>query len=53
MRGKVPESLATVEIERVAYLSLDMNIAYPEIEALKHFWPKLVPGAIVVLDDYG
>jgi hypothetical protein len=53
VRGKVPDTLATVEIERVAYLCLDMNIAYPERAAIEHFWPRLVPGAVVILDDYG
>lgn len=53
VRGIVPESLQSVEIERVAYLSIDMNCAAPELAALEHFWPKLVPGAIVLLDDYG
>jgi hypothetical protein len=37
----------------VAYLCIDMNIAYPERAALEHFWPKLVRGAVVILDDYG
>lgn len=53
VRGKVPETLSEVEIGQVCYLSLDMNIAAPEIAAIRHFWPKLVPGAPVVLDDYG
>lgn len=52
VRGTVPESLATVSIDKVAYLSIDMNAAYPERAALEHFWPKLVRGAVVVLDDY-
>lgn len=52
VRGRVPESLAEVEIDRVSYLSIDMNIAAPEIAAIEHFWDKLVPGAPVVLDDY-
>jgi hypothetical protein len=52
VRGTVPDVLKTVEIERVSYLSLDMNIAYPERKAIEFFWPKLVPGAVVVLDDY-
>ena len=30
-----------------------MNIVEPEIAALEFFWDKLVPGALVVLDDYG
>jgi hypothetical protein len=53
VRGKVPDALASAPIERVAYLSLDMNVAEPELAALEFFWEKLVPGAPVVLDDYG
>ena len=53
VRGTVPESLATVSIEQVSYLSIDMNLARPEIAALEFFWDRLVPGAVVVLDDYG
>jgi O-methyltransferase len=53
VRGQVPGTLATVPINKVCYLSIDMNLWKPEIAALDYFWPKLVPGAIVVLDDYG
>lgn len=53
VKGYIPESLSTVEIDKVCYLSIDMNAAYPEVEALKYFWEKLSPGAIVILDDYG
>lgn len=53
VQGVVPEVLSTVEIEQVAYLSLDMNCTAPEIAALKYFWPRMTPGAIVLLDDYG
>jgi O-methyltransferase len=53
VRGRVPESLDAVAIDRVCYLQIDMNIEHPERAALAHFWPKLVPGGIVVFDDYG
>ena len=53
VRGIVPATLAQVNIEKVAYLSIDMNCVQPEIEALKHFWPKMVSGGIIILDDYG
>ncbi len=52
VRGRVPESLSTVEIERVAYLSIDMNSAMADTTAFEYFWPRLVPGAVVLLDDY-
>ncbi len=53
VRGAVPETLQQVQENRIAYLSLDMNCFAPEIAALEYFWPKLVPGAYVVMDDYG
>lgn len=53
VQGIIPESLTTVPIERVSYLSIDLNVEYPEREALAYFWPKLAPGGIVVFDDYG
>jgi O-methyltransferase len=52
VRGKVPDTLASVAIDSVSYLHIDMNIAYPERKAIEHFWPKLSTGALVVLDDY-
>lgn len=53
VRGRVPDTLADAGVGDVAYLSIDMNVAQAELEAIKYFWPKLVPGAPVVLDDYG
>jgi hypothetical protein len=53
IRGNVPETLPGAGIDRVCYLSIDMNIAWPERKAIEYFWPKLSPGAFVVLDDYG
>jgi O-methyltransferase len=53
IRGAVPETLPHVAAEKVAYLSIDMNCAEPEIAAAEFFWDKLVPGATMLLDDYG
>ena len=53
VRGKVPDSFASVTIKQVCYLSIDMNIVEPEIAAIEYFWDKLSPGAPVILDDYG
>ena len=53
VRGTVPATLDSVAIEKVCYLSLDMNIAAPERAAIEFFWDKLSPGAVVILDDYG
>lgn len=50
--GPVPDTLPGVTAVRVAYLHLDMNCAPPEVAALEYFWTRLVPGAVVLLDDY-
>ncbi|MGC1595138.1 MAG: TylF/MycF/NovP-related O-methyltransferase [Candidatus Acidiferrales bacterium] len=50
--GSVPDTLPQVDTDKLCYLSIDMNCAEPEIEAMKFFWRKLVPGAVVLLDDY-
>ncbi len=53
VRGRVPDTLEGISISKVAYLSIDMNVASAELAALEHFWDKLSIGAVVVLDDYG
>jgi len=53
VRGAVPSALLDVPSKSVAYLSLDMNCAFPETCALEYFWPKMSPGGVVLLDDYG
>ena len=53
VRGMVPDTLCQFPAgRRVAYLSIDMNIVLPEIAAIEFFWDRLVPGALVLLDDY-
>lgn len=53
VRGLVPDSLSEVPSDAVAYLSIDMNSVEPERAALEHFYPRLVPGAVIYFDDYG
>jgi predicted O-methyltransferase YrrM len=52
IEGAVPETLAQVNARRIAYLHLDMNNPKPETAALRYFWDKLTPGAVILLDDY-
>jgi O-methyltransferase len=52
VRGILPHSLAQAPIEKIAYLCIDLNNAPPERQVIEQLWPKLVPGALVVLDDY-
>lgn len=53
VKGAVPATLDQVRLERAAYVSIDMNAVVPEIAAAEFIWDKMVPGALMVLDDYG
>ncbi|MEN3313300.1 MAG: hypothetical protein V7645_2629 [Actinomycetota bacterium] len=53
IEGSVPATLPLVQADEIAYLHLDMNSSAPEVAALDYFWERLVPGAVVLFDDYG
>jgi hypothetical protein len=48
--GTVPDTL--LDTGPVAFLHVDMNHAAAEESAVRHFWPKLSPGAPMLFDDY-
>ena len=50
--GAIPETLPEVAACQIAFCHIDMNCSPPEIAALSCFWDRLVPGAMVLLDDY-
>jgi len=53
VKGVVPDTLSLIDTDKLAFLSIDMNSAEPEIAAVRQLWPRLVAGAVVLLDDYG
>ena len=53
IKGRVPDTLGEVKADKIAYLSIDMNVTAPEIAAMEYFWERLVPGAVLIHDDYG
>jgi len=52
VRGPVPQVLPQIAADKIAYLSIDMNAAAPEIAAARHLWDRLSPGGVILLDDY-
>jgi O-methyltransferase len=53
VRGIVPESFAVAVPEKIAFLHIDMNSEQAEMLALEHLFDKVVPGGMIVLDDFG
>lgn len=52
-KGRVPDVLHDVAPDRIAFMNLDLNDAEAEIGALEILFDRMVPGAILLLDDYG
>jgi O-methyltransferase len=52
-QGKVPDILTDVAPQKIAFIHLDLNNADAEIGALEVLFDRMVPGAVMVLDDYG
>jgi hypothetical protein len=52
IEAAIPETLPQVWADKIAYLHLDMNCSTPEVSAAHFFWERLVPGALMLLDDY-
>ncbi len=53
VRGVVPRVFGTDTPERIAFLHIDMNSRDAEIAALDHLYDRVVPGGLIVFDDYG
>jgi hypothetical protein len=53
IQGRVPNILPHIPVQRIGLLLLDMNAAAPEQAAADFFWERLVPGGLVLSDDYG
>ena len=52
VQGILPDSLALAPIKRIAYLSIDLNNAIAEQETVEQLWDVVVPGAVILIDDY-
>lgn len=50
--GWIPQSFAGLPERRYRFVHLDLDLHDPTLGALEYFFPRLVPGAIVVCDDY-
>jgi hypothetical protein len=48
----VPEYVDSKPLMKISLLNLDTDIYEPAVTILENFWPKIVKGGILILDDY-
>lgn len=51
-RGDVFDTLPAAKFERVGFLHVDLNHADVEVFGIRHLWPLMPKGAVMLLDDY-
>jgi len=53
VKGKVQDTLPGNTPDRIALLRLDTDWHDSTVAELKHLYPKLSPGGVLIVDDYG
>lgn len=50
--GKLPYELEKTNIVDISFLHIDLNSPSIEVACLQKLWPRIIPGGIVLIDDY-
>lgn len=53
LTGFIPDILKNLPDKKISFLHIDLNSAIAENAALEFLKSKLIPGAIILFDDYG
>jgi O-methyltransferase len=53
VKGFLPEALDSAGPERIGFLHIDLNSPRAEISVLERLFQRVLPGGVVVFDDYG
>lgn len=52
-KGWIPETFAGLETNRYAMAHIDVDLYKSALDCCDYFYPRLVPGGILLFDDYG
>lgn len=52
IQGRAPEILAERAPEQICFLHMDLNNATAEVQALDALFERIVPGGVIIFDDY-
>lgn len=52
-RGWIPDRFSEVQSRRFRLVHIDVDLYQPTRDSLEFFFPRLVRGGVIILDDYG
>lgn len=50
--GWIPESFLPDRTDLYRFVHVDVDLYQPTKDSLEYFWPRLVPGGVIMCDDY-
>ncbi len=51
--GFIPDTFANLDIQRLAFAHIDVDLYQSVLDSVAFVYPRLVPGGIIIFDDYG
>ncbi|MBI3889900.1 MAG: class I SAM-dependent methyltransferase, partial [Candidatus Wallbacteria bacterium] len=51
--GWIPSRFGEVENSRFCFVHIDVDLHDPTLQSLEFFYPRMVPGGVLLFDDYG
>ena len=52
-RGFIPQVFSALPETRWSFTHIDVDLHAPTLASLAYFYPRMVPGGIIICDDYG
>jgi O-methyltransferase len=52
-KGWIPERFKEVADGRFSFVHIDVDLYQPTLDSLEFFYPRIVEGGVIVMDDYG
>jgi hypothetical protein len=52
-KGWIPERFAVVAGRSFCFAHIDVDLYRPTLDSMAFFYPRMAPGGIILLDDYG
>ena len=52
-KGWIPDQFQQVADRKFCFVHIDVDLHQPTLDSVKFFYPRMVPGGILLCDDYG
>ncbi|MFZ0215142.1 MAG: TylF/MycF/NovP-related O-methyltransferase, partial [Candidatus Dormiibacterota bacterium] len=51
--GYIPDTFQGLDVQRIAWAHVDVDIYQSVLDCIDFIYPRLVPGGYMIFDDYG